>query len=345
MLFQHVNSSRQSPAQSVAPRFVDEQGAPYQLPKLFFDSLQRGKIQPVKILYQSDLLLMAGLKRLAYRFGIRPYHGRRFIEPERGSAVIDGRGPQVFQRIGIPDHSEIILMPVLIDDQIIQDQHPIQRLLHSAISGIFGFSRRSGNVGDSRNPQRLTAVQIMPVYRNMIWLPTSPHDVPGADQLRIRRDKIVAYAVGIAVFHQQPIGNMRNIQPFHQSGRKRFIVRLLLHSPAPALDQAALSIRQDPSLFQPAVRGIVRRHQTDRSRIHISSKQNLSHIPGKRILEKIDLLPAKLTFFRTDPVLIGQAEAEAFFQQELRLRNFHPGQRFLQSRSAGRDRPAAPPCV
>ena len=327
MLFQHVNSSRQSPAQSVAPRFVDEQGAPYQLPKLFFDSLQRGKIQPVKILYQSDLLLMAGLERLAYRFGIRPYHGRRFIEPERGSAVIDGRGPQVFQRIGIPDHSEIILMPVLIDDQIIQDQHPIQRLLHS------------------RNPQRLTAVQIMPVYRNMIWLPTSPHDVPGADQLRIRRDKIVAYAVGISAFHQQPIGNMRNIQPFHQSRRKRFIVRLLLHSPAPALDQAALSIRQDPSLFQPAVRGIVRRHQTDRSSIHISSKQNLSHIPGKRILEKIDLLPAKLAFFRTDPVLIGQAEAQTFFQQKLRLRNFHPGQRFLQSRPAGRDRPAAPPRV
>ena len=87
----------------------------------------------------------------------------------------------------------------------------------------------------------------------MIQLLLRLHDIPGTDQFRIQRNKIITYAVGIPFFHQQAIGNMRNIQPFHQPGRKHLIIRLLLHSAAAALYQAALPVCQNPSLFQPSV--------------------------------------------------------------------------------------------
>ena len=89
-------------------------------------------------------------------------------------------------------------MAILIDQQIIDNQHPIQR------------------IPNARNAQGFAAVQIVLINRHMVFLLLRLHHIPCADQLGIRRDEILTNAVWEILLHQQAIRSVRNAEAFHQ---------------------------------------------------------------------------------------------------------------------------------
>ena len=138
---------------------------------------------------------------------------------------------------------------------------------------------------------------------------------------------------------------MRDAETFHQPRREYFIVGFLLRRAAAALDQTALSLDDRPFLFQPAVRGIVRRHQVYGISAGSAAEQNIAHILGKRMLEEIDLRPLQVSACGTHPILIREAQAHALFQQRMGRRNAHLFQRAMNALTAGGDGASLPPCV
>ena len=138
---------------------------------------------------------------------------------------------------------------------------------------------------------------------------------------------------------------MGNAEPLHNSAGDHLVIRLLLCGAAAPLDETALAVQNRPSLFQPAVRSVVRRHQTDAVAGRTLAEQDIAHIVGERVGKEVNVIPSDRTICGTNPILVGQAQAKTFFQQDFRGGNLKFMQCVLNSRSAGRDSPALPPCV
>ncbi|MNN62676.1 hypothetical protein D3C81_1780010 [compost metagenome] len=141
--------------------------------------------------------------------------------------------------------TKVVLMPILIGDQIIHDDHPVQGLYNTG------------------NAQCLATIQVMLIHRNMIGLRPGLHHIPGRNQFCLRCDKIFTDAIGVLLLHYQLVGNMLDSQPVHDASRHYFIIGFLLERAAPALHQTTLALNDGPFFPQPAIRRIVRRHQTD----------------------------------------------------------------------------------
>ena len=74
---------------------------------------------------------MGAFKRLAGNFRAGTDHCRRLVKPQGSPAVINRRSPQIFQRIRPAYDTEIILVPVLVDNQIVQHKHPPDRFANA----------------------------------------------------------------------------------------------------------------------------------------------------------------------------------------------------------------------
>ena len=240
--------------------FINKEGAFCQFPQLLLNSDQCIQVQPVKGGYQFDLLVMAVLERLAGHSMRGANHHRRLIEPEGSTAVVNRCGANPFQCVSITDSAKIILVPVLIHNKVIQHQHSVKA------------------VPDTGDALFLAAVQIVLINRNMVGLRLGLHDVPRCHKLCVRGNEVLTYAVWIVLLHGQGIGHMGNPQALHDDTRQHLIIRLLLGRAASGFQQAALSVHNRPLLFQPAIRGIVRRHQADSLSRHRMTEQGVAHV-------------------------------------------------------------------
>ena len=185
---------------------------------------------------------MAVLERLA---GDPPasHHAGGLVKPQGCAAVVDRGGAQILQRLSVAYHAEVILVPVLVDDQVVQYDHPVHGL------------------PDAGNIKGFTAVQIMLIDRDMIGPLYRLHDIPRWDQLGFRGDKVLTYAVRVVLLDRQSIGYMWDTQTLHYGTGQHLIVGLLLGGAASALHQASALIQNGPLFLQPTVRGVVRGHQ------------------------------------------------------------------------------------
>ena len=185
---------------------------------------------------------MAVLERLASN-PPAPHHAGGLVKPQCGAAVIDWSGAQILQRFSVSYHAEVILVPVLVDDQVIQHDHPVHSL------------------PDTGNAKGLTAIQVVLIDRDMIGPFCRLHDIPRRDQLGFRGDKVFAHAVRVVLLDRQRIGYMGDAQTLHHGTGQHLIVRLLLDGAASGLHQAPAPIQNGPLFLQPTVRGVVRGHQ------------------------------------------------------------------------------------
>ena len=91
-----------------------------------------------------------------------------------------------------------------------------------------------------------TAVKVMLICREVICFLLRLHDVVSRDKFCVRIDKVFANAVRIIALHNDPIGNMRDVELFHQLRSNNFIVWFLLGHATAAFNEAALAVDDCP---------------------------------------------------------------------------------------------------
>ena len=98
----------------------------------------------------------------------------------------------------------------------------------------------------------------MLIDRGTVVLFLRLHDPPCADQLGICCNKVLANAVGSVLVPHDRVGDVVDAQPFHDFCGDDLVKRLLPERVAATFDEAALAVQNLPTLFQTAVRGVVR---------------------------------------------------------------------------------------
>ena len=122
------------------------------------------EVQPIKRGEQRDLLLVAVFEKLTGHPSA-PEHSCGLVKLQGHTAVVNGNFPKILQHIRIVNHAEFVLVPVLIDDQVVHRNHLLHRL------------------PDARDTQGIAAVQIALVDRDMIGLLPCLHERPGRSPL------------------------------------------------------------------------------------------------------------------------------------------------------------------
>ena len=185
----------------------------------------------------------------------------------------------------------------------------------------------------------------MPVSGGAVLLLFRLQQPPRRDQLRTLRNKILTDRVGCILAPDDCIRYMRNAEPLHDAGGDHLVERLLPERVAAALDQASLPIDDLPPLFQIAVRCAVGGAEIECVLLLSFSEQHISDVLREIILEKVDVLPPKLRAFRTDPVLIREAQPVAADEQHFGVCHPQRFQCFPHTAAACRNRAIPPPVV
>mgnify|MGYP006065497395 CR=1 FL=1 len=200
---------------SLHPLFVDEfLRASEHLPDVLVNAVQLGEVEPVKRGHQPQLVLVSSLKGLAGDVPSRADLRRQLVITQGGTAVIDGRRPQPFQSVRVAEQAEVVEVPVLVGDEVVQYQHLVQ------------------GMGHIRDAQLFTATAVVLVNGSLVVFLLGLHHPPGGDQLCVRGDEILAHAVREAFVPDYRVGNVRNPQPFGHLGGDHFVERLLLEGAA-----------------------------------------------------------------------------------------------------------------
>ena len=173
---------------------------------------------------------MGSLERLAGDIPPGTDLGCQLVVAQGRAAVVNGRWPQPFQGVRVTEQSEVIEVPVLIGDEVVQHHHLVQGM---------------GRAGDT---QFFAAVAVVPVDGSLVVLLLGLHHPPGGDELRVRRDEILAHAVREAFVPDYRVGNMGNPQPLRDSGGNHLPEGLLLEGRAARLDEAAFAFRRSVSV-------------------------------------------------------------------------------------------------
>ena len=209
------------------------------------------------------------------------------------SAIKDWGKAQPFQRFRISYQTEVVQVPILICNQVIQHKHSVQ-------------SRNR-----IRSAQRVTAVQKVPVDRGAVALFLRLHDTPCGDQLRLGGHKIFADAIRLTLVPNQGILHVRNGKAVHQIRGNHLVERLLPLQIAPALDETPFPVQNLPPFPQASVRGIIRRGEIKTVLLFHLSEQHISDVLGKIVIKEVDMIPIQFRVLRSDPVLIGETETKA----------------------------------
>ncbi|MPN42251.1 hypothetical protein SDC9_189807 [bioreactor metagenome] len=106
---------------------------------------------------------MVVLKRLAGQLSFRANHRNGLIKPKRSSAVKYGSRSKIFKGFRISHHTEVILMPVFISNQVIQHHHLVEGFLHTKDTKLFA------------------AIKVMLINRHMVRLFLRLHHIPCRD--------------------------------------------------------------------------------------------------------------------------------------------------------------------
>ena len=111
---------------------------------------------------------MSSLKGLAGDVPSRADLGRQLVVAQGGAAVIDGRRPQPLQGVRAAEQPEVIEVPVLIGDEVVQHHHLVQGV---------------GRAGDT---QLFATVAVVLVNGGLVVFLLGLHHPPGGDQFRVR---------------------------------------------------------------------------------------------------------------------------------------------------------------
>ena len=112
---------------SLHPLFVDEFFRTSEhLPDILVNAVQLGEVEPVKRGHQPKLILVGFLEGLADDISSGTNLGCQLVVPQAGTAVIDGRRPQPFQSVRVAEQAEVVEVPVLVGDEVVQHHHLVQ---------------------------------------------------------------------------------------------------------------------------------------------------------------------------------------------------------------------------
>ncbi|MNV42831.1 hypothetical protein D3C71_1345280 [compost metagenome] len=127
-LRKHLNPFVKSPADRLVPGLIHKNRIAKHRSDLFIYAMQSRLVEPAKRRDQFDLFPMRLLERLTGQLGGGRNQGKRLGEPKRCAAIADRRRSDPFQRLCMTNDTKVVLIPILIGDQIIHDDHPVQRL-------------------------------------------------------------------------------------------------------------------------------------------------------------------------------------------------------------------------
>ena len=299
---QHLDALVHRNSDGLHPLLVDEfLRASEHLPDIPVDAVQLGKVQPVKRGHQPQLVLVGSFEGLAGNIPPGADLGRQLVIAQGRAAVIDGSGAQPFQGVRVTEQAEVVEVPVLVGDEVVQHHHLVQ------------------GVGRAGNTQLFTAIAVVLVNGSLVVFLLNLHHPPGGDQLRVWSDEILAHAVGDAIVPHQGVRNVGNPHALGDFSSDHLVERLLQKGKAARLDEAAFSVDDLPALFEEAVRGVVRRAEVEPLLFRGGTKESIAYIFGKRVFKEIDAVPGEATAHRFDPIAIGQAQAVTACRSSLEL--------------------------
>lgn len=129
---QHLDALIHRGHDSLHPLFVDEfLRTSEHLPDVLVNAVQLGEVKPVKRGHQPKLILVGFLERLAGDISSGTNLGCQLVIIQGGTAVIDGRRPQPFQSVRVAEQAEVVEVPVLVDDEVVQHHHLVQGTGHT----------------------------------------------------------------------------------------------------------------------------------------------------------------------------------------------------------------------
>lgn len=268
-----------------------------QAPDFRWALLEPVEVDPVEGRYQLDLLFMGSLKRFALNAAARQNLSWQLVVAQRGAAVKNGSGPDPFQGVGIADQAKVILMTVLVENEVVQDDH----LIHGVL-----------DIGDTEG---FTAVEVILVQGDTVISFHRMRDAPCADELCVRCDEVLAYAVRNAVIPEQGIGSMGDTETFRNQRSDDFVERLLRKGIAASLKQTEFPVDDLPSFFQIVVRGIVGGAEIKDVCFRDFPEKNIADVLREWVAEEVDALPLQIAVLGLYPILVGETQAEAPCQQ------------------------------
>ena len=157
---------------------------------------------------------MGFLKGLAGDISSGTDLGCQLVVAQGGAAVVNGRRPQPFQGIRVTEQPEVIEVPVLIGDEVVQHHHLVQDVSHAG------------------NTQLFTTVAVVLVNGSLVVFLLGLHHPPGGDQFRVWGDEVLAHAVREALVPQQGVGNVGDTQPVGHLVGNHLVKWLLLEGAA-----------------------------------------------------------------------------------------------------------------
>ena len=178
------------------------------------NAIQLGEVEPVKRGHQPQLILVGFLKGLAGDVPPRADLRRQLVVAQGGAAVIHARRPQPLQGVRAAEQPEVVEVPVLVGDEVVQYQHLVQGVRH---------------IGDT---QLFAAVAVVLIDGSLVVLLLGLHHPPGGDQFRVRGDEILTHAVREALVPQQGVGNVGDTQPVGHLVGNHLVKWLLLEGAA-----------------------------------------------------------------------------------------------------------------
>lgn len=175
---QHLDALIHRGDDSFHPLFVDEfLRASEHLSDVLVNVVQLGKVEPVKRGHQPQLVLMGSFERLADDVPTRMDLGRQLVISQRRAAVVNGGSAQPFQSVRVAEQPEVVEVPVLVGDKIVQHHHLVQ------------------GVGNTWDTQFFAAVAVVLINGSLVVLLLGLHHPPGGDQLGVRDDEILTYTI------------------------------------------------------------------------------------------------------------------------------------------------------
>ena len=166
---QHLDALIHRGDDSLHPLFVDEfLRASEHLSDVLVNVVQLGEVEPVKGGYQPKLILVGFLEGLADDISSGTNLGCQLVIIQGGTAVVDGRRPQPFQSVRVAEQAEVVEVPILIGDEVVQHHHLVQGV---------------GRAGDT---QLFATVAVVLVNGGLVVFLLGLHHPPGGDQFRVR---------------------------------------------------------------------------------------------------------------------------------------------------------------
>ena len=200
---------------SLHPLFVDEfLRTSEHLPDVLVNAVQLGEVEPVKGGHQPQLVLMGSFEGLAGDISSGTDLGCQLVVAQGGAAVINGGRPQPFQGIRVTEQPEVIEVPVLVGDEIVQHHHLVE------------------GVGNTWDTQLFATVAVVLVNGGLVVLLLDLDHPPGGDQFRVWGDEVLAHAVREALVPQQGVGNVGDTQPVGHLVGNHLVKWLLLEGAA-----------------------------------------------------------------------------------------------------------------